>query len=106
MGVLVLLLVVGCFMEASPSILLLSPLLVPVGQQIGVDPVHFGVIVVSTLAVGFITPPVGLNLFVASAMSGVPYMTIARASVGYIATLILSLLVIAFVPWISLVFVK
>ena len=106
MGVLVLLLVVGCFMEASPSILLLSPILVPVGAQIGVDPVHFGVIVVSTLAVGFITPPVGLNLFVASAMSGVPYMAIARASVGYIAVLILSLLVIAFVPWFSLVFVK
>ena len=106
MGVLTLLLIVGCFMEASPSILLLSPILVPVGQQIGLDPVHFGVIVVSTLAVGFITPPVGLNLFVASAMSGVPYMTIARDSVAYIAVLILSLLVIAFVPQISLIFVK
>jgi C4-dicarboxylate transporter DctM subunit len=106
MAVLALLLIVGCFMEASPSILLLSPILVPIGNQMGIDPVHFGVIVVSTLAVGFITPPVGLNLFVAAAMSGVPYMTIARHSIGYMVVLILSLLVIAFVPQLSLMFVK
>ena len=103
MGVL---LVAGCVMEAAPNILLLSPILVPIGEKIGVDPIHFGVIVVATLAVGFITPPIGLNLFVASAMSGVPYTTIARNSIAYVAVLILSLFVIAFVPQLSLMFLK
>ena len=101
MGVL---LIAGCIMEAAPNILLLSPILVPIGEKLGIDPIHFGVIVVSTLAVGFITPPIGLNLFVASAMSGVPYTTIAKDAVAYVAVLILSLLVIAFVPQLSTIF--
>lgn len=106
LAIIAVLLVVGCVMEAAPNILLLSPILLPIGQQLGIDPIHFGVIVVSTLAVGFITPPIGLNLFVASAMSGVPYTTIARNAIPYVAVLILSLLVIAFVPQLSLVFVR
>lgn len=104
--ILALLLLVGCFMESAPSILLLAPLLVPIGNSLGIDPVHFGVIVVSTLAVGFITPPLGLNLFVASAISGVPFGEIARATVSYIIVLIFSLIVITFVPELSMAFVK
>lgn len=103
--ILALLLVVGCLMESAPSILLLAPILVPIGNELGIDPVHFGVIVVSTLAIGFITPPLGLNLFVASAVSGVSYAKISRATVSYIAVLTFALLVIAFVPELSMAFV-
>lgn len=103
--IVIFLLIVGCFMESAPSILLLAPILVPIGNQLGIDPVHFGVIVVSTLAVGFITPPLGLNLFVASAVSGVNYGRISKAVVAYVAVLIFALLFIAFVPELSMAFV-
>lgn len=103
--IVVLLLIVGCFLESAPSILLLSPILVPIGNQLGLDPIHFGVIVVSTLAVGFITPPLGLNLFVASAVAGIPYSEIARSIVLYVVALVLALMVITFVPELSTIFV-
>lgn len=106
LAILALLLVAGCIMEAAPNILLLSPILVPVGVQLGFDPIHFGVLIVATLAVGFITPPIGLNLFVASAMSGAPFLSIARASVAYVIALMAALLVIAFVPQLSLYFLR
>jgi C4-dicarboxylate transporter, DctM subunit len=106
MAVLLLLLIAGCIMEAAPNILLLSPILVPIGQQLGIDPIHFGVVIVSTLAVGFITPPIGLNLFVASAMSGAPFSRIARVSFVYVMVLIVALLIITFVPALSLMFLK
>ncbi len=106
LAILVLLLIVGCIMEAAPNILLLSPILVPIGTQMGFNPIHFGVIIVSTLAVGFITPPIGLNLFVASAMSGAPFSEIARTAMAYVAVLIVTLLIITFVPQLSLMFVK
>lgn len=104
--IIVALLLVGCFMEAAPSILLLAPLLLPIAAELGFNPIHFGVIVVSTLAVGFITPPIGLNLFVASAISGESYSKIARAAIAYVAILAVALLVLAFVPQLSLVFVS
>jgi len=100
------LLIVGCFLESAPSILLLAPILVPIGNGLGIDPVHFGVIVVSTLAIGFVTPPLGLNLFVASAISGVPFSEIAKSVVVYVIGLILVLLVIVFVPELSTAFIS
>lgn len=101
-----MLLIVGCFLESAPSILLLAPILVPIGVELGIDPVHFGVIIVSTLAVGFITPPLGLNLFVASAISGIPYSHISKAVVVYVIALIFALLIITFVPELSIMFVS
>lgn len=106
LAILALLLVVGCIMEAAPNILLLAPILLPIGIELGFDPIHFGVLIVATLAVGFITPPIGLNLFVASAMSGAPFLTIARASVAYVVALMLAILVIAYVPQLSLFFLN
>lgn len=106
LAVLALLLIVGCIMEAAPNILLLAPILVPIGVQLGLDRIHFGVIIVSTLAVGFITPPIGLNLFVASAVSGAPFLDIARACVAYVVVLTMALLIIAFVPQLSLFFLR
>lgn len=96
--ILAILLVAGAIMEATPNILLLVPLLVPVATTIGIDPIHFGVIMVVSLAIGFVTPPVGLNLYVASSITGVPFTQIAWKAMPFIAALLLTLLVITFVP--------
>jgi len=103
--ILVLLLIAGMIMETTPIVLLLTPMLVPVASSIGINPVHFGVVVVMALAIGFVTPPVGLNLFVSSAITGVPVLRIALRSTAMILGLILALLVVAFVPQLSLALV-
>ena len=69
--------VLGCFLETIAALIIMMPILLPIGTSLGFDPVHLGVYVVCALTVGFITPPVGINLFAASAVSGVPYLTIA-----------------------------
>ena len=102
--IVVILLVAGSIMEAAPNILILSPMLAPVAASLGLSPVHFGVIIVSTLAVGFITPPIGLNLFVASAVSGENFTRITRNVTLYVIVLTVCVFAIAFIPWLSLVF--
>ncbi len=103
--ILVILLIAGMIMETTPIVLLLTPLLVPVAASIGIHPVHFGVVVVMALAIGFVTPPVGLNLFVASAVTGVPVHKIGASSIPMIIGLVLTLLLVAFVPQLSLALV-
>ncbi len=84
--IVVLLLVVGCLLEPIAAILVIMPILYPIGQELGFDPVHFGVFVVCTLSVGFITPPIGINLFAAAAVSGEPFLRIAtRAWPAFVA---------------------
>lgn len=96
--IVAMLLVVGCLLEPIAAILVIMPILYPIGQQLGFDPVHFGVFVVATLSVGFITPPVGINLFAASAVSGEPFMRIAYRAVPAFCALIMICFVIAFSP--------
>jgi len=103
--ILVVLLIAGMIMETTPVVLLLTPLLVPVANSIGIHPVHFGVVVVMALAIGFVTPPVGLNLFVASAIAGVPVHRVAASSVLIIVGLLAVLLLVAFVPQLTLALV-
>lgn len=100
--ILAVLLIAGAVMETSPNVVILAPLLAPVALSIGYDPIHFGVIMVVALAIGFITPPIGLNLFVASSISGVPVMLIALKAIPYLIFLLGGLLIITFVPWLSL----
>lgn len=104
--ILFVLLVAGCVMETAPNILLLAPILGPLADGLGLHPVHFGVVIVCTLAIGFITPPMGLNLFVASAMSGVHFSYIARAVWPYVVALTAVVLLITFVPAISMAFIR
>jgi C4-dicarboxylate transporter DctM subunit len=99
--VILILVIVGCFLETIAALILLVPILLPIARDLGVDPVHFGVLTVCTLTVGFVTPPVGVNLFAASAVSGVPYLSIARRAWPLLVALALAVLVIAFVPWLS-----
>ncbi|MEG0470185.1 MAG: TRAP transporter large permease [Longicatena sp.] len=98
----ILLLIVGMVMDTSPAILILTPILLPITNALGIDPVHFGIIMVVNLAIGFVTPPIGINLFVASSLTEVPVMQIARKAAPLIAIFLLALLVITFVPAISL----
>ncbi len=96
------LLVVGMVMDTSPAILILGPILLPIVEMFGVDAVHFGIIMVVNLAIGFITPPIGVNLFVASSLSKVPVMQIAKKAVPMIILFFIALLLITYIPQISL----
>lgn len=96
------LLIVGMVMDTTPAILILSPILLPIVANIGMDPIQFGVVMIVNLAIGFVTPPIGVNLFVASSLTDVPVMQIARKAAPMIGYFLLALLVLTFVPEISL----
>lgn len=98
----VFLLFVGMFMETIASIIILTPILLPVVTQIGIDPILFGVIITVNLAIGFCTPPLGVNLFVASGVSGLSIEKISKAILPYFIIMIILLLLISYVPAISL----
>ena len=96
------LLFVGMVMDTTPAILILTPILLPIVTNLGMDPVQFGVIMVVNLAIGFVTPPIGVNLFVASSLTNVPVMNIAKKAMPMIICFLLALLLITFIPAISL----
>ena len=93
-----LLLIVGCFMDTTPAILILAPILMPVAASIGVDPIHFGLIMVTNLAIGFITPPLGINLFVASRIADSPMEVILKGIVPFILVMLFCLALITYIP--------
>lgn len=103
---IVMLLVIGMFMDTIPSLLIFTPIFLPVMVRVGVDPIHFGCIMVVSLAVGLVTPPMGINLFVASSISNIPFINIARKAVPLIVAFCVALAVIAYVPQIPLAFIR
>jgi tripartite ATP-independent transporter DctM subunit len=98
-GILIL---AGCVMETTPNIVILSPILLPLAQEIGMDEIHFCIMMVTALGVGFITPPLGLNLFVVSGLTGTPIMKIAGHALPYVFSMLGVVLLLAFVPELSL----
>ncbi|MBT5266878.1 MAG: TRAP transporter large permease [Rhodospirillaceae bacterium] len=98
----ILLLILGMIMEILPIMLILAPILFPLLADMGVDPIHFGVIMVLNLMIGMITPPIGLNLFIMSAIGGVGVMEIAKEAVPYFFVLVGVLLLITYVPELTL----
>ncbi|BDU36982.1 TRAP transporter large permease [Vibrio nigripulchritudo] len=98
-GILIL---AGCVMETTPNIVVLSPILLPLAQSIGMDEIHFCIMMVTALGVGFITPPLGLNLFVVSGVTQTPVLQVARYAAPYVFSMLLVVLLLAFVPEISL----
>ena len=98
----IVLLVAGSFMEPSAIILILAPILFPVAAQLGIDPIHFGIIMVVNMEIGLVTPPVGLNLFVASAVTGMPLTRTIRAATPWLFLLLGFLLLVTYVPFLSL----
>ena len=97
------LLIVGMVMDTTPAILILTPILLPIVTAIGMDPIHFGVMMVVNLAIGFVTPPIGVNLFVASSLSDIPIMQIAGKAMPMIGYFLVALLIITFIPAVSLI---
>ena len=97
-----LLLIVGCFMDTTPAMIVLAPILLPVGLKLGLSPIHFGLIMVVNLAIGFITPPLGINLFVAARIGNVPLEVVTRGIVPFIIVLITCLMIVTFVPQLSM----
>ncbi|MBT8353777.1 MAG: TRAP transporter large permease subunit, partial [Desulfofustis sp.] len=99
---LAILMVAGCVMETTPNIVILSPLLLPLALEIGMHEIHFCIFMITALGIGFITPPLGLNLFVVSGVTGVSVMEISRYAVTFVFTMLIVVLILAFVPALSL----
>ena len=98
----VLLLIAGMFMEPTGIILILAPILFPIATQLGIYPVRLGIIMVVNLEVGMVTPPIGLNLFVASGITGMSITQTARAALPWTLVLLLFLVIVTYVPAITL----
>ena len=98
----IMLLIVGCFMDQTPAILILAPILLPVATSLGLDPVHFGLIMVANLAIGFITPPLGMALFVAARISNTKLEVVLKGIVPFILLTIGTLTLITFIPQITM----
>lgn len=98
----VMFLVVGFFLEGVPTILMFVPVLFPASQAMGVDPIHFGIIVIVNIELGLVTPPVGLNLFVANGVSGQPVVEVFKGALPWMAVTVAVLMLVTFVPALSL----
>lgn len=102
LAVILLLLIVGTFLETLAAIVILTPVFLPIMIQLSVDPVHFGIVMIVALAIGFVTPPLGANLFMAAQVGQIPFDHIAKRIMPWVATMIVALLIITFVPALSL----
>ncbi len=100
------LLIVGMFFETSASVIILAPILAPIAIQLGIDPIHFGIIMVVNLAIGMVTPPLGVNLFVAMQISKVRLEQLSKAVLIFLFVLIVDVLIISYVPTISLFLIE
>jgi C4-dicarboxylate transporter, DctM subunit len=98
--------VVGMFMETFAAIIILAPVLAPVAQQLGIDPVHFGLIMIVNLAIGMVTPPVGVNLFVACGIANITMEQLMRPLLVFLSVLIINVFIITYVPWLSLALIR
>ena len=94
----IFLLIIGCFLDPTVAILILTPILMPVIQRVGIDPVHFGVVMVLNLMIGLLTPPFGIVLFVMQQVSGLPYGRVVKATAPFLLPLLLVLVLIVLVP--------
>lgn len=97
-----ILILAGCVMETTPNIVILAPILWPLAREIGMEDIHFSILMVTALGVGFITPPLGLNLFVVSGLTGQSVLPIAQRAVPYVIAMLGVVLLLAFIPALSL----
>jgi C4-dicarboxylate transporter DctM subunit len=97
----VILLIGGQFMEPSGLLVIVAPLVFPIAIELGIDPIHLGIIMVVNMEIGMITPPVGLNLFVTSGVAGMPMMSVVRASLPFLCVLLVFLIMVTYIPSIS-----
>ncbi len=102
LSMIAILIIAGCVMETTPNIVILAPILMPLAQEIGMNDIHFCIFMVSALGIGFITPPLGLNLFVVSGVAGEPVMAISRHAIYFVFTMLAAVILIMSVPAIAL----
>lgn len=100
--VVLLLLVVGMFMETNASIIILAPILVPVASELGINSVHFGIVMIVTLAIGMVTPPLGLNLFVVSKIASLRMDKLTKSLIPFYVAVLVCLIIITFIPSLTL----
>ena len=98
----VFLLGVGTMMDIFSAIVVIVPLLLPLAQRFGVDPVHLGILVLANLEIGYLHPPVGINLFLSSQRFKVPILKVFYATLPFLAVMLLWLMLVTYVPWLSL----
>jgi tripartite ATP-independent transporter DctM subunit len=97
-----ILMIAGCVMETTPNIVILSPLLLPLALEIGMNEIHFCIFMITSLGIGFITPPLGLNLFVVSGVTGTPVLSISRFAVTFVFFMLLVVILLMLIPALSL----
>jgi len=102
LAIMILLLIMGTFMDALANILILTPLLQPLVTAAGIDMTHFGIIMIVGISIGFCTPPVGVNLFVACGISGISIERLSYSILPFVGALICAMAILAYVPWLSL----
>ena len=98
----ILLLIAGNFMEPTGIILILAPILFPIATELGIDPVHLGVIMTVNMEIGMVTPPVGLNLFVTSGITGMSVVQVVKAALPWLSVLFVFLILVTYVPAITM----
>ena len=99
---ILILMIAGCVMETTPNIVILSPLLLPLALEIGMDEIHFCIFMITALGIGFITPPLGLNLFVVSGVTHVPVVSISRYAIPFVLMMIVVVIILGYIPGITL----
>ncbi|NNE81681.1 MAG: TRAP transporter large permease [Silicimonas sp.] len=97
----IILLIGGQFMEPSGLLVIVAPLVFPIAIELGIDPIHLGIIMVVNMEIGMITPPVGLNLFVTSGVAQMPMMAVVKAALPFLAVLFVFLIMVTYIPWLS-----
>ena len=97
----IILLIGGQFMEPSGLLIIVAPLVFPIAIQLGIDPIHLGIIMVVNMEIGMITPPVGLNLFVTAGVAKMSVMSVVKAALPWVAIMMLFLIIVTYVPWVS-----
>jgi C4-dicarboxylate transporter DctM subunit len=97
-----ILLIFGMFVDNIPNIMVLTPILLPVATSVGMHPVHFGIMITANLAIGMVTPPMGINLYVANSMTQIPILKIAKVAIPFLISFLIALMFISFIPWLSL----
>ncbi|MFR1109716.1 MAG: TRAP transporter large permease subunit, partial [Anaerotruncus colihominis] len=98
----IVLLFVGCFMDTAPSIMILAPIFLPIVTSLGVEPIHFGIVMIVNLAIGFVTPPLGINLFVASRIGETKLDQVIQGIVPFLISMLVILMLLTYIPSISM----
>ena len=99
----VILLIAGCFVESASAVVIFMPLMLPIARQVGIDPIHLGVVFVVNMEIGMVTPPVGLNLMVAKMITNQSFSEVSRSVLPFMVVMLIGLALITYVPWLSTV---